>query len=65
MPYDLTPREMEVVRLVVMGLHNQEIANALFVSVLTVAAHLQHIMAKVGAETREDLVERLRWEGLG
>ena len=39
----LTPREMDVLRLLSQGLTNREIAGQLFVSVGTVKVHVEHI----------------------
>jgi DNA-binding NarL/FixJ family response regulator len=44
----LTPREVEVLRLVVEGQTNQQIARILFISVSTVKRHIRHISAKLG-----------------
>jgi DNA-binding CsgD family transcriptional regulator len=52
----LTPRECEVLRLVVDGLSNQQIADRLFLSKRTVEHHVGHVMAKVGAGTRPELI---------
>ena len=49
-------RETEVLALVARGSSNKEIAQELFLSKGTVKAHISHIMAKVGAERRADLV---------
>lgn len=43
----LTPREVEVLRLVVRGQTNQQIAGNLFISVSTVKRHIRHICAKL------------------
>jgi predicted ATPase/DNA-binding NarL/FixJ family response regulator len=51
----LTPSEREVVRLVVDGLSNPEIASRLFVSRATVKTHLSHVYAKVGVANRTEL----------
>ncbi|MCW2710079.1 MAG: Transcriptional regulator, liaR family, partial [Marmoricola sp.] len=48
----LTPREMEVLGLVIDGLSNREIATALVVTPRTVAAHVEHILVKLDAPTR-------------
>jgi DNA-binding NarL/FixJ family response regulator len=52
----LTPREMEVLRLLSEGLSNQQIAYDLDLSVRTVEAHLTHIYAKLGAGSRTEAV---------
>ena len=48
----LTPREVEILRLVASGMTNPEIAAALFLSVRTVENHVAHILAKLGVRTR-------------
>lgn len=51
-PAGLTVRELEVLRLVARGLSNKEVAKILFISPKTVANHVEHIYAKIGASTR-------------
>jgi len=51
----LTPRELEVVRMVGRGLRNRGIAEALGISESTVKAHLGSTYAKLGARGRLDL----------
>jgi DNA-binding NarL/FixJ family response regulator len=46
---DLTPRELEVLRLVAVGKSNQEIARDLVLSVRTVERHVSNIYIKLGA----------------
>lgn len=48
----LTPREVEVLHLVVAGRSNREIADALFISVPTVKRHLSTILGKLGVPSR-------------
>ncbi|MCI2956869.1 response regulator transcription factor [Agromyces atrinae] len=52
----LTPRELEVVRLVVRGLDNAEIGRQIFISPYTVKTHANRAMMKVGARDRAHLV---------
>ena len=53
---ELTPREREVMDLVVMGRHNREIGPALGISVRTVEVHKARLMAKLGVDNVADLV---------
>jgi DNA-binding NarL/FixJ family response regulator len=48
----LSDREVEVLRLVMVGNRNQDVANRLFISVETVKAHMKHIMEKLSASDR-------------
>jgi DNA-binding CsgD family transcriptional regulator len=50
--HGLTPRELEVLRLVAAGKSNREIAAALVISEHTVARHVQNIFAKLGVSSR-------------
>lgn len=52
----LTPREREVMRLVVEGHSNRQIAEALAISIKTVEAHRAHLMDKLAAGNIADLV---------
>jgi len=52
----LTEREREVLQLVAEGKTSQEIADQLFVSIKTVQTHRMHIMEKLDAHDRTDLV---------
>ena len=51
-PADLTPREVEVLRLLARGLSNKEIAARLSISPKTVGNHAEHIYAKIDARSR-------------
>ena len=52
----LTPREREVMELVVAGRHNKEIADTLGISVRTVEVHKARIMVKLGVDGVSGLV---------
>jgi two-component system response regulator NreC len=52
----LTAREREVLQLIAEGHTNQQIADELVVSVKTVEAHKAHIMEKLRAKSRTDLI---------
>ncbi|EIC21700.1 response regulator FixJ [Thiorhodovibrio frisius] len=53
---DLTPREHEVMDMVVEGQSNREIATALSVSIKTVEVHRARVMDKMQADSLADLV---------
>ena len=50
--FDLTQRELEVLRLLADGLSDRDIADRLSLSPRTVGAHVTHLMAKLGVESR-------------
>jgi DNA-binding CsgD family transcriptional regulator len=50
--HGLTPRELEVLGFIIDGRANQYIARTLFITERTVAAHMEHIRAKLDAPTR-------------
>jgi LuxR family maltose regulon positive regulatory protein len=52
----LSDREKEVLSLVAQGLRNQDIAQRLFISEVTVKAHMRNIMMKLGARSRTHAV---------
>lgn len=51
---DLTPREMEVLQLLVKGRSNKEIAAALFLAEDTVKIHLKTLYVKLGVQDRTE-----------
>ena len=62
--HGLTPREDEVVRLVLRGSSTREISRALFISEYTVQRHLQNVFEKMGVKSRTELLKRLFFEDL-
>ncbi len=60
----LSGRELEVLRLIALGLSNAEIANRLVVAVNTVKGHNLRIFGKLGVKTRTEAVARARGLGL-
>jgi DNA-binding CsgD family transcriptional regulator len=53
---ELSPREVEVLRRLVAGASNREIAAALFISPRTVQSHLTSIFGKLGVNSRSAAV---------
>lgn len=49
---DLTPRELEILQLVLAGYTNKAIAAEIFISEKTVEFHLNNIYTKIGVRTR-------------
>ena len=61
---DLSDRELEVLRMMALGLTNTEISHRLYVSVRTVETHRSHIHQKLNVRNRAELVRRAREAGL-
>jgi DNA-binding NarL/FixJ family response regulator len=61
---ELTPREIEVLRLIAAGLSNQEIADKLVLSNATVKTHINRIFYKTGARDRAQAVHYAYQHGL-
>jgi DNA-binding NarL/FixJ family response regulator len=51
----LTPREWEVLKLVALGLRNQDIAQQLYVSEGTVKTHVTHLLTRLNLRNRSQL----------
>lgn len=62
--FDLTVREVEVLRLIAAGWSNQQIADALFISRKTASVHASHIFDKLGATNRVEAAAIARRLGL-
>lgn len=58
----LTPREVEIARLVITGASNKEIGDRLHLSVLTVKRHLSNIFNKLNITSRMQLAIRYKHE---
>ena len=54
----LSSREKQVLSLVSQGLSNPEIARVLFISPVTVKAHVRHIFEKLGVKSRAEAALR-------
>ena len=60
---DLTPRELEVLRLIADGLTNRQVAERVHLSVFTVKNHVHNILEKLGVERREMAVDEAHERG--
>jgi ATP/maltotriose-dependent transcriptional regulator MalT len=56
----LTPREVEVLGLIVQGVTNRTIAERLVIAESTVKTHIYHIFAKLEVSTRTEAAARAR-----
>jgi DNA-binding CsgD family transcriptional regulator len=63
-PESLTRREAEVARLAATGISAKEIAQSLFVGERTVESHLASVYAKLGVDSKLQLVRRAAELGL-
>lgn len=62
---ELSPRELEIARLVARGYPNKTIAGVLEISPWTVAAHLRRVYVKLSVHSRAAMVARLLGSGVG
>jgi DNA-binding CsgD family transcriptional regulator len=60
----LTSREVEVLRLLVVGHSNREIATALYIAPKTASVHVSNILAKLGASSRTEAAAIAHANGL-
>jgi DNA-binding CsgD family transcriptional regulator len=57
--YGLSPRELQIARMVAAGATNRAIADALDISLWTVSTHLRRVFAKTGVGSRAEMVAEL------
>jgi DNA-binding NarL/FixJ family response regulator len=60
----ITPRELEILRLIAAGLSNREIGEQVFISENTVKTHSSRLFDKLGVSRRVQAVQRARELGL-
>jgi LuxR family maltose regulon positive regulatory protein len=60
LPEPLTPREQDVLQLMVAGLTNPEIAEALVIAAGTVKKHAANIYSKLGVSNRTEAAKKAR-----
>jgi DNA-binding CsgD family transcriptional regulator len=58
--FEISKREREVIQLICKGLSNQEISDALFISLQTVKDHIHRIFVKTGVKNRVQLTNLIR-----
>lgn len=63
-PIRLSPREKEIVRLVASGFTNKSIAAVLEISPWTVATHLRRVFAKLGVNSRAEMITQVLVQSL-
>jgi DNA-binding NarL/FixJ family response regulator len=57
-PPRLTPRELQILRLIAQGLSNKEISKVLFVTEGTVKVHVHHTLLKLGVRSRIEAIAK-------
>jgi NarL family two-component system response regulator LiaR len=62
--FGLSPREMDILELLVEGLSNQEMADRLVISAETVKTHMRHVMEKLMVADRTQAAVKALREGL-
>ena len=64
MPEPLSPREIEILKIVATGASNREIADKLFISEGTVKNHLSSILNKLGVRDRMQAILKAKEFGI-
>lgn len=63
--HKITPRQLEVLRLLRLGLSNQAIADRLHISLATAKSHISALFQAFDAKTRSEAVDKAQMLGLG
>jgi DNA-binding CsgD family transcriptional regulator len=61
--YNISPREKEIISLILQGYSNHKIGETLFISLNTVKTHIRNIYAKLDIKSRYELIALLRNTG--
>jgi two-component system, NarL family, response regulator len=61
---NLSQREVDVLRLIVAGKSNRDIAETLYISLSTVASHVRHILTKTKTTNRTEVAAYAMQHGL-
>jgi len=56
--HKLTPRQLEILELILQGYSNKEIAQKLFISNNTVKTHIHHLYEKLNVKNRMEIIQR-------
>ncbi len=64
-PFDLTPRELQVLELLVSGATNREIGERLFMAEKTASVHVSRILAKLDVRSRTEAAAVAHRHGIG
>ena len=64
LPEPLSPRELEVIKLIVDGMSNQEIADKLIISLATAKTHVRNILNKLSVDDRTQAAVHAMRRGL-
>ncbi len=64
LPFDLTPRELEILLEIVAGLSNKEIEEKLVISHNTVRSHIKNLYSKLAVNSRTQAIKKVRELGL-
>ena len=62
--HGLSPRELDVARLIAQGRTSQQVADELYISVRTVGTHISHIFRKLDVPTRSAIAAYAHREGI-
>lgn len=57
--YGISPREAEVIELILKGYTNKKIGDELFISFTTARTHVSHVFEKTGVKSRVELVAKI------